>query len=113
MTSGLLVSTETMASERATSASITGSDPVQFLLDADRRRTGPRRLAADVDDGRPLLAHAQARINGGCAGEMPAAVGKRVGRDVQHAHDGRYGEVESPVAAAKFHVVRRQRRLAP
>ncbi len=61
--------------------------PIQLLLPPERRGPGPARLAADVDEvgpfGNQLLGVAQRGIAGG----MPATVGKRIGRDVEDAHD--------------------------
>ena len=62
--------------------------PQLFL---QRNRFGPwtRRLAADVEDIRPLLEHAQPVLDGADLIEAQAAVGERIGRDVENAHDER------------------------
>ncbi len=49
-------------------------DAIDFLLRADRCRARARRLAADVDDGRALLDHAQSGRDRGLPVEVPAAV---------------------------------------
>ena len=80
--------------------------PRELLVLGDRRRARPRRFAADVDDvgavvlHRPRVRERTRRI------DIPAAVGERIGRDVEHAHHERPREVERVAAAAKPIVTR-------
>ena len=60
---------------RSSSASGTGSAP------------GPGRLAAHVEDRRALRLELEAVRDRRLGGQVAAAVGERVGRDVDHAHD--------------------------
>ena len=64
-------------------------DPPQLLPGVDRRMTGPRRLAADVDDRRALRRQGfRVGDRGGRVG-VQAAVRERIGRDVDDAHQRR------------------------
>ncbi len=67
-----------------------GQHPPQFLLGADLDfRTGTRGFSAHVNDVRSLVEQLD-RMIGSLAGiEIQAAVGKRVGRHVDDAHDER------------------------
>ena len=56
ITAGLRVSTDT-ATPSATSAVDQRDHPGEFLGLVDRLRAGPRRLAADVDQVRPVVDH--------------------------------------------------------
>ena len=56
------------------------------------RRAGPGRLAADVDDRRARFEHPPRRRHRRLDVEVHAAVGERVGRDVDHAHHRRRGK---------------------
>src|SRR5262249_40018468 len=64
----------------------------QLLVGRDAFGAGPRRLAPDVDDRRPLLDHATRRRSRRVGVEVDAAVGERVRRHVQDAHDRRSRE---------------------
>jgi hypothetical protein len=68
-------------------------DAAQLLLDADRRRARPRRLAADVDERCALLRQAHAMRDGCVRLEEPPAVGERIRRHVHHAHHDRAAEI--------------------
>ena len=66
------------------------SQPViELLVERNLIRAWSRRFAADVDDRRTVLFHAQGRLDRDLAVVVHAAVGKRVRRDVEDAHDGR------------------------
>ena len=68
-------------------------NPPQFLLGADRRMAGPSRFAADVDDRRALGRERLRMRDRDARVEMAPAVGKRIRRDVDNAHqDGRPAE---------------------
>ena len=74
-----------------------------FLRLADRIRAGAGRFAADVDDLRAFLHHLQAVGDRGIHSRIPAAVGKRIQRHIEHPHDpGARSEVSnSPLAEAQ------------
>ena len=64
-------------------------DAPQLLVGRQRRRAGPRRLAADVDDVGAVRDHRE-RVGDRDVGiESRAAVGERIRRDVDDAHDER------------------------
>ena len=73
------------------SASIDGDHPAAFLGRIDGLGAGPGRLAADVDDVGALGDQRPAVGDGRLVVEVPAAVGERVGGDVEHAHHERAG----------------------
>ena len=87
-------------------------DAPQFLVLVDRRGAGPGRLAADVDDRRAVRGHAFGLRERRRQVEKTAAVGKRVGRDVQDAHDHGCVEVEREAAALEAHACGRCERVA-
>ena len=62
-------------------------DAAQLLLGGHRRGAGARGLAADVDDRGALLDEPARVADGRRVVVERAAVGERVGRDVDHAHD--------------------------
>ena len=62
---------------------------MQFPGLADRLGPGPRGFAADVQDIRALRHEFQRVGDGGGGIQKFTAVGKRVGRDVDDAHDER------------------------
>ena len=64
-----------------------GDDAANLLLNPDRRRTGPSRLAADIQYPRPLSHHFHARVHGVCGIKMNAAIRKAVGCDVENSHE--------------------------
>ena len=69
-------------------------DARELLVLRHRRGARPRRLAADVDEVRALHGE-RARMRDRRGGrEVAATVGKRIGRDVHHAHDERLIEPE-------------------
>src|SRR5207302_239676 len=64
-----------------------GKDPPALFLLGHRIGPGPRGLTTDVDDVgalRDQLVSARDRVG---MVEIAAAIGERVGRDVDHAHD--------------------------
>ena len=52
-------------------------------------RAGPGRFAAEIEDVGALRLQFQRAIQRRLGIEVPAAVGKRIGRDVEDAHDQR------------------------
>jgi hypothetical protein len=75
--------------------------PPQLLVDPDGLRAGARRFAADIEDVRSLLQQPKGVCYPGSGGGMVAAIGERVGRDVDDAHDERAGEREGEAAAVE------------
>ena len=71
----------------ATSPSITGSTRRSSSCLVDGLGSGPRRLAADVEDRRALELQLEPVRDRGVRVEVTAAVRERVRRDVDHAHD--------------------------
>jgi hypothetical protein len=65
-----------------------GEHPTALLVGVDRLRAGPCRLPADVDDPSALGEHLLDTSRGRRQLDEPATVGERVGRGVEHAHDG-------------------------
>ena len=65
-----------------------GNDAAQLLVERNALRTGPRRLAADVDDRSPFIHHAPSRRGRGVGIEVDATVGKRIGSHIDDPHDG-------------------------
>jgi hypothetical protein len=61
-------------------------DAAQLLVERDRLRPGPRRLTADVDDGRALGRHAPGRRDRILSAVVEAAVRERVRRHVHDPH---------------------------
>ena len=59
------------------------------------------KLAADVDQARALIDHVQCMRDCRFDARKAAAIGKRVGRNVDNAHDQRAGEREGETAAGK------------
>ena len=68
-----------------------GQDPSQFFVRPHGVRSGPRRLASDVEDRRPLGDERMALRHGRVVVEELAPVAERVGRDVDDAHDLDHG----------------------
>ena len=91
----------------------------ELLLDRDRAGAGARRLAADVEDGRALGDELAPVRDRRVAVEPLAAVGERVGRHVEDAHDpvgGRLHRADStrrPDRDPAAGRARRTRRAAP
>ena len=69
-------------------------EPAHFLVERHRlgAAIGPGRFRADVDDVGALRDHAARMLDRGRGIEEPAAVGKRIRRDVEHAHHQRAAE---------------------
>ena len=65
------------------------NDPAQFFCSAHRLRAGSGGFAANVEDFRALRDQLQRVRDGFCRAEKFSAVGKRIGRDVDDAHDQR------------------------
>ncbi len=84
-TSAFEVSIET---GRPESASSTGHDAPQLLVDRDARRPRAGRLAADVDERRALVEDPLRGRHRGRRVEVVAAVREAVGRDVDDTHHG-------------------------
>src|SRR3546814_16940549 len=62
-------------------------------------RAGPGRLPADVNHRRASFIHGEGRVRGGgWIVQMLAAIGKTVGRHIQHAHDLGRIEADDPLA---------------
>ena len=86
-TSRLVVSIEIGMRRRPRNCSITGRTARHLRLGAHRERPRPRRLATDVEQISPLGLDLQgARDRPPDVGVLPA-VGERVRRHVEHAHD--------------------------
>ena len=64
-----------------------GNDPPQLLFRRNRLGARTRRFTAHIDNVRALRCHLHAVRNGRFHIQELAAVGKRIGRDIQHAHD--------------------------
>ena len=62
---------------------------LQLVVERDRRRTGPRRLASDVDDRRPFVEHPPSGSDSVVGRQVGAAVRERVRGDVDDPHHGR------------------------
>ncbi|MNM89584.1 hypothetical protein D3C81_1018170 [compost metagenome] len=62
------------------------TDPLQLLGLGDRRRTGTGRLATDIDQRRAGAHHRLGMPQGGIQPAVAAAIGERVGGDVEDAH---------------------------
>ncbi len=75
--------------------------PRELVGFGDRRRAGTRRFAADVDQVRAVRAQAARVVERAGDVEIPAAVGERVGSDVDDAHHQRAREIEQVAAAAQ------------
>ena len=63
--------------------------PVELLLFGNRIGSGPGRLAADIDQGSPGVCQGFGVTYRGVTVGKSAAVGERIGSNVQHAHDSR------------------------
>ena len=94
MTSGFDVSTEIGIEVCFASASITGTMRRDFFLRGNRLGSGPRGFAADIEQIGAFLDQFQTVRDRGRRIELPAAVGKRIGRDVDDARDARTIERE-------------------
>ena len=99
MTSGLLVSTEMKTADSRRSASMTGMTRAISSSSGAARGAGPRRLAADIDDGSALLDHPSRMAQRGVAIVEAAAVGKGIGRDIEHTHHHGSAEIDGPIPA--------------
>ncbi len=66
---------------------MTGRHAAAFLGFVQRIGAGPRGFAADVDQVGSLVHHPDTRVNRGGGIEQASAVGKRIRRDIDHAHD--------------------------
>jgi len=71
-----------------------GNDPSGFLRCSDRRCTGPRALAAHVEDVHALVHHALGNGQRLGKGPRPASDVERVGGGVDDAHDARNREIQ-------------------
>src|SRR5260370_38388500 len=65
----------------------TWKSTAQFFFCCDRFRAGPRRFAAYIDDLGAFPSHAQAALDRLFGSKKSLAVGERIRRDVQDAHD--------------------------
>ena len=89
-TAALLVSTEIGGVDLAAERLENRNNAPKLLFFGHRRMPGPGRFAANVHDRRALGDHGLgARDRGGWDVEMPPAIGKRIGRDVENAHQHR------------------------
>jgi hypothetical protein len=78
---------------------------MEFFRLAHRLGAGARGFAANVQDFRPLPGEFQCMSNGGICIKKFSAVGKRVGRDIDNAHDERRsGKNEFKLARSKNHL---------
>ena len=77
-----------------------GQHPRRLRGRVDPHRAGPGRLAADVDEVGPRRPQREAVPDGVVVVEEPAAVGERVGRDVEHAQH------RAPAEPRQHHVPR-------
>ena len=64
-----------------------GHNTLELLGLGHGRGAGPCRLAADVEDGGALARELLTVLDGGVGAEVQPAVGERVRRDVDDAHD--------------------------
>ncbi len=89
--------------------------PAKLLFRGNGSVAGPGRFAADVDDRRALGNHRVSARDGGLGVEMPSAVGKRIRRHVENAHElGRASQRgEERVAMDNAAVDAHGRRLSP
>src|SRR5207302_1255315 len=74
----------------------------QLLILADRLGARTGGLPAHVDERGAFGGHAHALLHRRLHRDEAAAVGEGVGRDVQHAHDHRAGEIEGLIAATQL-----------
>ena len=106
ITSGLVVSTET-GQPRPSAAAQHRQHARELVVGADRRGAGPGRLAADVEDvgalRRPAARSARSRAP---ASMSAAAVGERIGRDVDDAHHARPRQVDREAASSARRMAR-------
>ena len=72
--------------------------PIELLIDSHRLRSGARRFPTDVDDVRTLVLHPQRMVDRLFEPIKPAAIRKRIGRDIQYAHHDRTRQVEMVAA---------------
>ena len=84
----------------------------QFLGRGDARRIRARGFRAYVDDVGALFLHMHGVREGAIRIQVFAAIGERIGRDVQHAHDQR-ALAELQLAAFDFPEVRFARHSDP
>ena len=77
--------------------------PAQFLGFVNGRCPRPRRLAADIEDVGALLHHAERIRHRAGRIEALAAIGKRVGRDVDDRHDERARAKKEMTVAGQRH----------
>ena len=78
-----------------------------LLVGIHRAKTGTRRLPTHIDDVGSGIEHGQAVRDGRIGIEVLAPVAKRIGRDVEHAHDARSVERKGVFSATPdFGVVR-------
>ena len=110
-TSAFIVSTEIGTPTRPARASTTGRTRRSSSSSDTGSEPGPRGLAADVDERRALAHQGEALRERVVGGEEAAAVGERVGGDVEHAHDAREGEVERSRSAGPAWRSRSARRV--
>jgi hypothetical protein len=75
--------------EAALQAAHDGKNAGQLDFRTDRRGTGPGRLASNIEEVGALGLQFQRAIECGLGIEVDAAIGKRIGRDVEDAHDER------------------------
>ena len=73
-------------------------DPGDLLVHRDLGHARDPRLAADVDDRRALVHEVEGPPDPGVGGGVVAAVGERVGRGVDDAHEHRLGQVDLAAA---------------
>src|SRR5690606_22478717 len=62
-------------------------DPLDLEIRIERPGTGPRRLAADVEDGRPVQDQLLGAGESGGGRRMTPAVEERIGSDVEDTDD--------------------------
>ncbi len=89
-----------------------GHDAVDLFLPSHRWRAGARGLPADVDDSGTFGHHALGVPQRSVAGEEAAAVGERIGGDVEYAHDSRARQIERTAAAVERGYGHRPRRCS-
>ena len=89
MTSSLLVSMEMATSSDAAMRSMTGTTRSRSIGASTPSEPGPRRFPAHIDDGGALRHHLRRALERRLDAGIAAAVGERIRRHVENAHDDR------------------------
>ena len=103
ITAGFAVSIEMAMLEAAAMPAMTGTTRASFDATSTAGGAGTSRLPPHIDDGRPFRNDLARAGNGRFDRGIAAAVGERIGRGIEDAHDDGPGEINDAISTAPLH----------